>query len=175
MSGRVIRKSSRYCEVQVADLLQSLFAAELVCPSNILWMVSAWISDLPVIDNRDASFSGYDTSWTNRPIRLSELLIALAEYGTQVVVVTNTDPHNETFVHRLGLLAQEAGVNDNVTVLQRKDLHVKGLLGDGYHLHGSMNFTHNGVRVLTEEVILETDTDYVQRAHLAYRDNYGPT
>ena len=41
MNQRVIRKSSRYCDVQAADLLQSLFAIELLAPSKILWLVSA--------------------------------------------------------------------------------------------------------------------------------------
>ncbi len=174
MSRRVIRKSARYCDAQVADLLQSIFAAELVSPSNVLWLVSAWVSDLPILDNRDASFSGYNSSWTSRQLRLSELLVAIADCGTNVVVVTNTDPHNEAFLQRLGLLATETGVRDLVTTTQMEDLHAKGLLGDQYHLHGSMNFTHNGVRVLAEEVVLELDPDHVQRAHLEYRDKYGP-
>lgn len=175
MSRRVIRKTARYCDLQVTDLLQSLFAAELMSPSEVLWLVSAWVSDLPIIDNRDASFTDFDPSWTNRPLRLSEVLGSLAERGSRVVVVTNTDPHNEGFLHRLETLTAERGISDLISTDQQDDLHVKGLLGDEFHLHGSMNLTHNGVRVLAEEVVLELNTDHVQRAHLEYRDKYGPT
>ena len=34
------------------DLLQMLFLSELLAPSRCLWLVSPWISDIPVIDNR---------------------------------------------------------------------------------------------------------------------------
>ena len=174
MSRRVIRKSARYCYLQVADLLQSLFALEAAAPSKVLWMVSAWISDIPVIDNRDASFTDVGRSWGMRWIRLSEVLVALASQGTEVVVVTNTDAANHGFIHRLHALASEAGVSDLVVTSQRQDLHAKGLLGDDFHLHGSMNFTHNGVRVLAEDVVFEVDSDHVHRAQLEYLDKYGP-
>jgi hypothetical protein len=157
----------------VADLLQSLFALEVAAPSKVLWMVSAWISDIPVIDNRDASFSDVNQSWGTRWIRLSELLVAVASQGSEVIVVTNTDATNHGFIHRLQALASEAGVSDRVATSQRQDLHAKGLLGDDFHLHGSMNFTHNGVRVLAEDVVLEVDNDHVHRAQLEYLGKYG--
>ena len=42
---------------QVTDLLQTIFASEIVAPSSRLWIVSPWISDIPVVDNRANSFT----------------------------------------------------------------------------------------------------------------------
>jgi hypothetical protein len=174
MSRRVIRKSSRYCDLQAADLLQSLFTVEFISPSRVLWLVSAWVSDIPVLDNSAGGFVGIDPAWDTRQMRLSEVLVALAARGTHIVVAANTDQHNRTFIERLHSASQQVGVDDLVQVGQHRDLHAKGLLGDDYHLHGSMNFTHNGLRILTEELVLDLDPDHVQRTRLDYLEWFGP-
>ena len=42
---------SRFGSRHVADLLQAIFAAEILRPSARMWIVSPWISDIPVLDN----------------------------------------------------------------------------------------------------------------------------
>ena len=169
---RVIRKSSRYCDLHAADLLQSLFAVECAAPSRTLWLVSAWISDIPILDNTSDGFRGIDAGWGQRSIRLSELLVFLARRGTHVVVVTNGDVHNVSFMQRVKTQATEQGVGDLLQTSQQEDLHAKGMLGDGYYLHGSMNITHNGVHVLAEDLALELDADLVERTRLEYLEWY---
>jgi hypothetical protein len=159
--------------LQAADLLQSLFTIELLSPSVVLWLVSAWVSDVPVLDNTAGEFAGIDPAWAARRVRLSEVLVSLASRHCQVVIATNKDPHNRLFLDRLTALALQAGVPDAVHVNQHADLHVKGLLGDDYHLHGSMNFTHNGIHVLAEELVLELSTDHVQRTRIDYAEWFG--
>jgi hypothetical protein len=174
VSRRVIRKSSRYCDLQASDLLQSLFATEFVCPSEVIWLVSAWISDIPVLDNSDGAFVGINPSWGPRKLRLSETLVALAGLGSAIVVVANEDPHNLAFFERLSAAAAGSGVQHLVNTEINPDLHSKGLVGDDYHLYGSMNFTHNGLTVLTEELVLELDSDHVQRTRFEFQEWYGP-
>jgi hypothetical protein len=41
----------------VRDLLQSLFAAELISPSRKLWLFFAWISDVEILDNLARQFA----------------------------------------------------------------------------------------------------------------------
>jgi hypothetical protein len=38
-----------------------------------------------------------------------------------------------------------------------------------------MNFTHNGIRVLAEEIVLDLDRDHVQRTRLDYGEWFGPS
>jgi hypothetical protein len=174
VTRRVIRKSSRYCDLEASDLLQSLFAVELVAPSSILWLISGWISDVPVLDNSAEGFMGVDPGWGPRQIRLSEVLITLATRRSQIVVVTNEDDSNWPFLERLRSGASSQGALKSLHVRQLGDLHEKGLLSDDYHLHGSMNFTHNGLRILAEQLILETESDHVYRTRIDYQQLYGP-
>ena len=174
MSARLIRKDSVYCSSQVQDLLQSLFAAEFIYPSSTLWLVSAWVSDIPVLDNTGMSFSAVSSRWGPRKLRLSEVLVELAVQGSTVIVVTNDDLHNEGFKQRLAMKADRVGVSGSVHVFEREELHTKALLGDAYYLDGSMNFTQNGIQVNDETISLVLDMDDVQRARIDYLERYKP-
>ena len=52
--SRVIRKSQTRSSTEAASLLANLFAAELVSPSECIWLVSPWISDIQILDNEAA-------------------------------------------------------------------------------------------------------------------------
>ena len=175
MSARQIFKGRNRAERDVEHLLQSIVAAELVAPSDVLWLVSPWISDVPVLDNRAGAFSGLEPTWSSRPVTLVEVLVALLARGTRVVVATRTDEHNRRFVHRLTSGAQAAGLAARLLVRQdeRERLHEKGLLGDDYYLAGSMNFTERGIRLNDEAVSYQLGEEAVARARLHFRQTYG--
>src|SRR4051812_5201056 len=96
---RVIRKSRARSTREAADLLGSIFAAELIQPSHCLWLVSPWISDIAIIDNTTNSFEAV-RSFGPRPVRLSEVLATLAGLGTTVVIGTTADATNKPFRQR---------------------------------------------------------------------------
>ncbi|MBN3959439.1 phospholipase D-like domain-containing protein DpdK [Nostoc sp. NMS8] len=73
---------SRLSSRQIPDLLQTIFVAELIIPSQCVWLVSPWISDIPVIDNTANTFLCLEPSWSRSRIRLSQVLATLAERGT---------------------------------------------------------------------------------------------
>src|SRR5207244_1271795 len=86
---------------QVPDLLQAIFVSELISPSRCLWLVSPWISDIPVIDNRTNAFSSLDPLWTRSQVPMSQILTRLLELGTTVHVATRPDSRNRAFLDRL--------------------------------------------------------------------------
>ncbi len=47
---------SRLSTRHIPDLLQAIFVAELISPSRDIWIISPWISDIPVIDNQTNRF-----------------------------------------------------------------------------------------------------------------------
>ena len=58
MSGvRRIFRSSSTSNAEIRELLESLFAAELLSPSRCLWLVSPWLTDLELLDNRAGAWS----------------------------------------------------------------------------------------------------------------------
>ena len=87
-SNRVI--NSRLSPRQIPELLQTVFVAELLIPSRCLWLVSPWVSDIPIIDNTANNFLALEPSWSRSRIRLSQVLLTLAEKGTTIHVATRT-------------------------------------------------------------------------------------
>src|SRR5262245_54616950 len=128
--------------------MQLLFACELLVPSRCLWLVSPWITDLEVIDNRDARFSALEPTWGARPIRLMEVLTRLVDQGAVLRIAMRPPsraPANADVARKLADLKARLADPDQVGVIEREELHTKGLLGDDFFLAGSMNFTRSGI------------------------------
>jgi hypothetical protein len=174
-STRQIFKSAATCPEEVRDLIQLLFACELLVPSRCVWLVSPWITDLAVIDNRDARFSALEPTWGARPIRLMEVLTRLADQGTVLRIAmrpASSARANADIARKLADLKARLADPEQVNVIEREDLHTKGLLGDDYFLAGSMNFTRSGVEVWDERVVLHTDRVQVLQAMLEMHGHY---
>lgn len=163
MSGmRYVHKRSNSPEA--ADLLQAIFAAELISPSRSLWIVSPWISDVPILDNRTNAFLSLEPAWGESRVRLSAVLLKLASMGTRVVVATRPLAHNTAFV--TALRDGDVAGGPRPVVREAAELHEKGILGDGYHLGGSMNITHYGISVNDEALQYQTDPEEVARTRV---------
>lgn len=170
---RHIHKSSWRCSEDVKELLQAIFVGELTAPSECLWLVSPWVSDIPIIDNRTSAFDALDSSWGPRVLRLVEVLGLGLRNGSAVVLATRPLAHNRPFVDHLRRAADAAGASAALHVRESERLHEKGLLGDDYYLSGSMNFTYGGVELLEETVKLDTASTVVANARLVFHDRWG--
>lgn len=173
MTTRLVHKTNWQCRADARELLQGIFASELLLPSRCLWIVSPWVSDVPVLDNAASTFRPAETAWGQRSIRLAELLLELARLGTTAVVATRPDPHNRLFLDQANQLFTDAGLVDRLVVRFSQDLHEKGIAGDGFYLGGSMNLTNNGVEVLEEALYYSTNAETVALVRLRYRDRWG--
>lgn len=173
--SRQVFKGRSRAEREVENLLQSILAAELVARSETIWLVSPWVSDIAVLDNRTGAFTGLEPGWGRRPITFVEVLIALLRRGSALVVATRPDEHNTRFVHRLQTAARANGLSGRLVVHrdEREKLHEKGLLGDDYYLSGSMNFTESGIRLHDEAVKFDLAPQTVSQARLHFRQHYG--
>lgn len=147
----------------IRNLIQSLLVGELIQPSKTLWLASAWVSDIEVIDNTAQQFSALEPDWTARPIKLLEALCAIVRHGAEVVVILRDDPHNRPFAERLRRTSE--GRRRSIHLLLEPDFHEKGLLGDDYSLDGSMNFTFRGITVNDEHLVYRTDLSAVAERH----------
>lgn len=174
MQRRIFKGTGR-AEREVEVLLQNLFVIEALRPSRVLWLVSPWITDIEVVDNRSAGFGGVEPLWPQRRLRLSEVLASIAQHGTEVVVATRADTHNDAFRERLTAAAGALAAGDRVrhVIDADEEQHEKGLLGDGFFLSGSMNFTVRGVHLNDEVVTVSVDEAEVAQARLNFRHRYG--
>ena len=172
MSHRQILQTRSGSRLQIRGLLESLFTAELLNPSPKLFLVSAWVRDIQVLDNRSGSFRGLDPTWGRRTLHLAEVLRVLVGRGTELVLAIRPEQGNEDFAARVVGDLGEAD-SSRVQVLKLPSLHVKGLLGDGYAITGSMNFTNNGVERNEELLRYDTDPEKVAELRVEFERAYG--
>jgi len=154
---------------QVSDVMQAVFVAELLAPSPSLWLVSPWVSDIPVVDNRGGEFGALLPGESCRQLTLSDLLLALAERGTRVFVVSRDHPSNRFVLQRLGE-AHKAGAPINVQTRER--IHDKGLLTSRFYLEGSMNFTFSGRELNEEGLTVNGAPDAIARMYVDFEGRF---
>lgn len=165
--GHVRYIYSRFGVRQVTDLLQTIVASELVRPSQRLWIVSPWISDISVLDNRANTFASLAPEWSRSRVHLSTVVARLLQAGTVVHIATRSDErHNLDFIGRMEHLASgSTGLHLHLA----SELHDKGILGDGFYLAGSMNFTHSGISINDEALHFTCDPAIVAEHQVTFR------
>ena len=152
----------------IRELLQMVFLSELLNPSEEIWFVSPWISDIVLLDNRTGGFDSVNPDWRGREIRLADVAIHLLIGGSRVIVVTRGDDHNRRFLERLEGLAHESTVEGLLEVIVRDILHTKGILSDSSLILGSMNLTYNGMELNDEFLEYDTAKESIASARLAF-------
>lgn len=173
ISDRLIFKNSWRSQGEVRELLQGIFASELISPSSCLWIVSPWISDINIIDNRAGRFAVGNPAWIGRQVGLSDVLTELAQGGCEVRIAMRPDPHNQYFAERLIEKTASRSTGDLLHIAEAEDLHEKGILGRDFYLSGSMNLTYNGVELLEEAVRFTIDPESIGQAKINYVDRWG--
>lgn len=172
--SRVIRKSRATSSREAADLLAALFVAELVKPSRCLWLVSPWISDIPILANSAGEFAGLGLA-TGRTLRLTDVLVSLGRQGSMVVVGTTSDASNTAFLQRVESAFTQASLSDRlvVSIDREEELHEKAITGDDFAIAGSMNITNNGVFVRQEFIEFRTDEAFVAQSRMDSFERFG--
>lgn len=155
------RQATRF----LPDLLQSIFAGELLAPSRELWLVSPWVSDIPIVSNEAGQFRSVVPEWDLAPIRISQILQYLVKRSVQIHIATRDDKHNRPFLQCLQTID---GINRHIA----PHLHEKGLLGDDYFLSGSFNLTFYGMTLNDEIAHLYTDKAIIAANRLAFNERW---
>lgn len=153
------------------EFLQSLFVAELIRPSYRIWISSPWIQDIDLIDNTARQFNSLVPSWPGAWIRLSGVLAALMERGSEVVIITNHDRPNDEFLTRLA--TYQSAYQQKLHVIRTPNVHEKGILTDSFTLDGSMNITYSGVNINQEYLSYRCDEQTVHERRLVLEERWG--
>ena len=132
----------------ITDVMSGVFASELFSPSQELWLVSGWVSDVTVLDNSLGQFTHLIGSDMAATLNLSNVLKLLASQGTEIHLALRDVEHNHEFLRRLGN-------NSRIHQYVSADLHEKILVGWDWVLKGSMNFTWNGLQRNEESIDLQ--------------------
>lgn len=173
MTTRQIRTTTTSAREELADALQALFVAELQAPSKPIWIVTPWISDVPIIDNRTGRFGGLLPDFPQRWIRLTELLVHQLALGGSITIACRPIDHNQSFTNQLERRCAERGFESRLAIRFGEELHEKGILTTHILISGSMNLTFNGLRRLEESIQISDDPDLIGRTRNAYKDRWG--
>jgi len=184
-ANRIIFTKTPLGKRQIKETLADLFVSLLLKPNKII-LVSPWISDFDLLDNRSGQWNSLESKWGYRIIRFSEILTQAMYCGCQLQLVTNKDKSNQAFVQKLQHSVPEPDIfkyiqseylsEENLLKLQYEQsetLHIKGLLTHDFFLSGSMNFTYSGTNINDEQIQLILDKDTILEATLEFKDTYG--
>jgi hypothetical protein len=169
---RRIFKSQTTGVTAIKELIQTMFVAEVLQPGDDVWIVSPWISNVVLIDNRSGNFDALNPEWGRREIRLADVLVTLMSHGTKMHIVTRNDSSNDSFLSRMADLTSENDLEDFLSVRIHNHLHTKGILLTRCLLMGSMNLTYNGMIIKDEWVEFSLHPGDISRAHLEFA-RYG--
>tara|TARA_B100000073_G_scaffold189944_1_gene157247 strand:- start:404 stop:925 length:522 start_codon:yes stop_codon:yes gene_type:complete len=167
MKSRQVREHS-----QLQKVVESFFISEICTPSKELWIVSPWISNFNVIDNRQGQFSSIVPTWTPRYIKLSEVLHSIASNSTRLNVSTRSydkESSNREIITYLNNLEKNEDFKDLINLKIDESLHEKGLLNDAMYLAGSMNLTMSGVSINKEVVEVKIGEEFVNEGILEFK------
>ena len=172
MRSRRIFKSATASQHEVRELFQFVFLGELLNPGRATWLVSPWISDVPILDNRSGAFNLVDPDWGSREISISEMLLSLMRRGQPIFIATRSLDHNKRFLSVVREKARNSGLESKLWINDRADaLHTKGLLTDRALLSGSMNFTYGGFELNDEVISFDVDLQQIAEARINF-DRY---
>lgn len=172
MSTRIIQKSRSRSRNEARELLQFFFVSELLHPSSKLWIVSPWLRNIEILDNRSGAFAGLIPDAPRRVLRLLDVLAALLRVGTQIAVVLRPPRDDGGLGRELEVVAASMDRAPQLAVTDSDGLHTKGIVGERAAIIGSMNFTYAGLDMHTELLQFNTDPDHIARLRLEFAGKY---
>lgn len=167
MSTRIIYRAADRPHRSISEALETLAVAEVLSPGRRFMAVSPWITDFPIVDNRNGAMSVLDRSWPAGRIPFSFFLRTLLRKGVNVSVACGNDALAVEFLNRVRASARQDGTDDRLRTKvsgandPRLLEHGKALVADSWAVHGSMNLTFRGVEVNGELVTVTNEPDQV--------------
>lgn len=168
MSGKRTVRTRPRNGLAIGDVLTAALVSELCWPSEEVWLVTGWATDMPVIDNVARRFDAVLGADSPPTMMLSDVLGMLTRRGTQLHVAVRDNPHNRTFVERL----QRVCTTDSLHLYSSADLHEKMIVGWTWVLKGSMNFTWSGTQLNEESVDFHVDRAEAAHERLELRTRW---
>ena len=172
MVSRRIFKNENTGHYVLKELLQSIFIAELVNPSEEIWIVSPWISNVNIIDNRAGDFNSINFDWKGREISLIDILIHFMSLGSNINIVANTEIHSDKFEDQINEKVNEHSFANLFKFVRNKIIHQKGIITKHGSLRGSINITYNGIYINDELITYSIDEAEINQDLIYFNKNY---
>lgn len=106
---------------QLREVLSAQLIALIMQPEPI-WLVSPWVSNFSLLDNRSGNWDSIDPAWGGRELDFIELLACAVNNGAPLSLVTRDEPMNRIFVKALEKRLSNFA---NFRLEWRNQLHIK--------------------------------------------------
>jgi PLD-like domain len=172
MDDCIITTRMRGHSVYLMNRLSSLFVSELLDPGRELYLISPWLSNMIVVDNRFDQYYALCHDLGKEVLRLADILQLLAQKGADIRIIAR--PNHDPTRFFLNSLSKHRKITWRFNAKE----HEKGLISAHFCLSGSMNFTYSGVNINKERVELSKTPEKVfsvlQEARLSWEEaEYG--
>lgn len=168
LTSRDIMTKSLLGKRELREILSSIFAGVIIVPQN-LWLVTAWLTDFDVLDNRSGNWSYLNPEWGARQVSFLDLLETAVKSGCHLNMVVKEDIINDAALYRLRTnLGKEVGFR----ICESQEVHIKGFLTESCFLKGSMNFTYSGANKNEEMLSLTGDEHQLSSARIEFKESY---
>lgn len=171
-ASRTIYKRHDRAREEVRRLLTAVFAGEFIEPSNEVWLVSPWIRNVTILDNRAGDFAAVQPAWGQRDVGLVDCLSTVLARGAELRVKTSNDPASQSILRELERRARDLDASDRLWTRAAPLLHTKGLLTSRCAIRGSMNFTVRGVELTEEAISYDVDPVALAEMRIALADQW---
>ncbi|PKH01375.1 hypothetical protein CXF72_17025 [Psychromonas sp. MB-3u-54] len=163
---RSIETKEAIGRAHIKDLLSSLLIAESLNP-GVIYILSPWISDFPVLDNTSGNFDAINPMWGHRHVHFFELLQNCVEAGSTLKLAIR---ENREKIRQLEQNLKN--YPSRFIVVELTELHEKGLLTECALIRGSMNFTYFGATKNYEGITYTINANQIAEKKNTYEDLY---
>ena len=144
------------------ELFHNIFMAEFLDPSDEIWIVSPWVSNIQIFDNRGGAFTTLCPDWQGLSVKLGHVLIRLLSVQAKINVVANNDTHNDQFFFSLDQKSKDLGWMRTSDYFAVKRCIPRIFTRHG-SLTGSMNITFSGVNINDEHLVYTISKEAMPR------------
>lgn len=151
----IIHARVRTSAVQASNCLASLFALELLSPSNFMYLSVPSLRNVPVVPNYLRQFGSLFPEMDTPFLSLSTALMLLSERGVNVRLICSQEEESlQSFLSQLP---------PTIEGRTGSPLYHRGLYSEHFSLCGHLQFTSYGVDVAEDRLELITELDEVSQ------------
>ncbi|MCY1045626.1 hypothetical protein OV208_30200 [Corallococcus sp. bb12-1] len=172
MSQRIMHETRHSLRNAAREVLEFVFASELLDPSDCLWMVFPRLGNVPLLDNTTGAFASLCADFPRTIIPLASLLRELASRGTHLVLVTSPGGGAKQLASALGgHLGPLAG--QRIRAIEQEPMPTRGLVGARFSLRGGLNLLDDGALWPDQPVTFSVELGHVRDLRMDFEKEYG--
>lgn len=165
---RQIFLSQRSGQRQCQEVLTGVLMSGLIHPHE-MWIVSPWLSDFEVVDNRLYAWQHLVPTWPPQWIGFVQVVAQLIQSQNQLFIVSRNNETSRKFVQQLhDALPKGASYH----LKYSEDLHTKGIVTEQVLVSGSLNLTFSGTNRNDELIHVFNDPQMIRGALAEFEHQY---